>query len=218
MSDYGKVRYCSVGIVPKLENQYLLFQYEICWKFAKLDMTTVEFRYAKNFNRQRSWFAVTVMAQSSGKPAARRAPTKRCKTSGPPNIGLPRNLTHAMVGNVYKTSEPVSMHLCAPDFESQYNNVAELRQEGASDYVIQPLFFTNGEVHAISWSTRRPGGFDDGELAAFDAVAAPFARATEIYCLRRTAVTFLDTYVAMAPAGASFREIFSAAMSKRWTR
>ena len=110
------------------------------------------------------------------------------------------------------------MHLCAPDFESQYNNVAELRQEGASDYVIQPLFFTNGEVHAISWSTRRPGGFDDGELAAFDAVAAPFARATEIYCLRRTAVTFLDTYVAMAPAGASFREIFSAAMSKRWTR
>ncbi len=77
MSDYGKVWYCSVGIVPKLENQYLLFQYEICRKFAKLDMTTVEFRYAKNFNRQRSWFAVTVMAQSSGKPAARRATSGR---------------------------------------------------------------------------------------------------------------------------------------------
>ena len=44
------------------------------------------------------------------------------------------------VGNVYETSEPVRMHLCAPGFESQYNNVAELRQEGASDYVIQPLF------------------------------------------------------------------------------
>ncbi len=105
------------------------------------------------------------------------------------------------VGNVYETSEPVRMHLCAPDFESQYNNVAELRQEGASDYVIQPLFFTNGEVHAISWSTRRPGGFDDGELAAFDAVGAPFARATEIYCLRRTAVTFLDTYVGHGAGG-----------------
>ena len=105
------------------------------------------------------------------------------------------------VGSVYETSRPVRLRLCAPDFESQYNNFAELRQEGASDYVIQPLFFTNGEVHAISWSTRRPGGFDDGELAVFDAVAAPFARATEIYCLRRTAVTFLDTYVSHGAGG-----------------
>ena len=63
------------------------------------------------------------------------------------------------------------------------------------------IVFTNGEVHAISWSTRRPGGFDDGELAAFDAVAAHFARATEIYCLRRTAVTFLDTYVGHGAGG-----------------
>ncbi|MDP6689076.1 MAG: adenylate/guanylate cyclase domain-containing protein [Alphaproteobacteria bacterium] len=58
-----------------------------------------------------------------------------------------------------------------------------------------PMYFSNGEVHAISWSTRRPGGFGPVELAAFAAVTPAFARATEIYALRRTAVTFLDTYV-----------------------
>jgi len=105
------------------------------------------------------------------------------------------------IGHVYETSHPVRLRLCEPDFASHYNYVEELREEGASDYVIQPLFFTNGEVHAISWSTRRPGGFTDGELAAFDAVSAPFSRATEIYCLRRTAVTFLDTYVGHGAGG-----------------
>ena len=99
------------------------------------------------------------------------------------------------VGEVYRTSKPVRLRLCDPDFQSDYNIVEDLRAEAASDYVIQPLFFSNGEIHAISWSTQRPGGFSDDELAAFDAVAPPFARATEIYCLRRTAVTFLDTYV-----------------------
>jgi adenylate cyclase len=99
------------------------------------------------------------------------------------------------VGDVYKTARPLRLRLCEPGFQSHYNNIDELRGEGASDYVIQPLFFTNGEIHAISWTTRRPGGFNAHELAAFDAVAPPFTRATEIYCLRRTAVTLLDTYV-----------------------
>ncbi len=99
------------------------------------------------------------------------------------------------VAKVYTTAEPLRLRVGEVGFQSHYNNIDELRDEGASDYVIQPLFFTNGEVHAISWTTRRAGGFSDDELAAFDAVVPPFTRATEIYCLRRTAVTLLDTYV-----------------------
>ncbi len=99
------------------------------------------------------------------------------------------------VGDVYSTGEVVRLRLGDADFSDTYNIVDDLRAERASDYLMQPLFFSNGEIHAISWATRRPGGFRDDDLAAFNAVAPAFARATEIYALRRTAVTFLDTYV-----------------------
>ncbi len=99
------------------------------------------------------------------------------------------------VGAVYDSGESVRLPVHDPEFTSPYNTVEELRAEGATDYLMQPMFFTNGETHAMSWATRRPGGFDEAEIAAFEAVAPPFTRATEIYCLRRTAVTFLDTYV-----------------------
>jgi len=99
------------------------------------------------------------------------------------------------IGYVYRNAKPVRLRLDAPGFQSDYNIVDDLRSEGASDYLMLPMFFSNGEVHAISWSSRRPGGFLPDELAAFEAVTPAFARATEIYALRRTAVTFLDTYV-----------------------
>ena len=99
------------------------------------------------------------------------------------------------IGHVYRHGQPVRIHLDGPDADSSYNTSDELRKEGASDYLMLPMFFSNGEVHGISWATRQPGGFLADELAAFDAVTPAFARATEIYALRRTGVTFLDTYV-----------------------
>ena len=105
------------------------------------------------------------------------------------------------IGRVYAHGEAVRLPVHDPDFSTDFNIIEELREEGATDYLMQPMFFTNGESHAISWATRRPGGFTDGELAAFAAVTPPFARATEIYCLRRTAVTFLDTYVGHGAGG-----------------
>ena len=99
------------------------------------------------------------------------------------------------IGQVYEHGQPVRIHLDGPDFDSDYNIADELRNEGASDYLMLPMFFSNGEIHGISWATRQPGGFLADELAAFEAVTPAFARATEIYALRRTAVTFLDTYV-----------------------
>ena len=83
----------------------------------------------------------------------------------------------------------------AEDCPQDYDIVAELRAEGVSDYLIQPLPFTSGEARAISWTTTRPGGFTDADLAALDAVRRPLARLIEIYALRRTAANLLDTYV-----------------------
>lgn len=99
------------------------------------------------------------------------------------------------IGEIYGDGGAIRRRLYDPDCPNDYLVLDELRADGATDYLIQPLHFSNGEVHAISWTSDRATGFNDDEVAAFEAVVPPFARATEIYALRRTAVTFLDTYV-----------------------
>lgn len=71
----------------------------------------------------------------------------------------------------------------------------DMRAEGVTDYVALPLQFTDGSIHASSWSTRAEGGFAEEHLAALRAVIPPFSRLGEIYAMRRTAAALLDTYV-----------------------
>jgi adenylate cyclase len=71
----------------------------------------------------------------------------------------------------------------------------DMRAEGVTDYIALPLLFTDGTTHASSWTTKQGGGFTDQQLDALRAVVRPFARIGEIYAMRRTAATLLDTYV-----------------------
>jgi adenylate cyclase len=96
---------------------------------------------------------------------------------------------------VFGSGQLIRLRIESPDCPQDYGIVEELRAEGVSDYLIQPLPFTSGEARAISWTTTRPGGFAEADLAALDAVRRPLARLVEIYALRRTAANLLDTYV-----------------------
>jgi adenylate cyclase len=71
----------------------------------------------------------------------------------------------------------------------------DLKAEGGTDYIAIPLVFTDGSVHAASWSTKQPGGFSDQQLAILQELTLPLTRVAEIRALRRTAVNLLDTYV-----------------------
>jgi adenylate cyclase len=71
----------------------------------------------------------------------------------------------------------------------------DMRAEGVTDYIALPLLFLDGSNHASSFTTKRPGGFSDDELAALRAIVTPLARVIEIISLRRTASILLDTYV-----------------------
>jgi adenylate cyclase len=73
--------------------------------------------------------------------------------------------------------------------------IDDLRGEGVTDYIALPLFFTDGSVHASSWTTKQPGGFTDEQLASLRSIVTPLARVIEIISLHRTASTLLDTYV-----------------------
>jgi adenylate cyclase len=71
----------------------------------------------------------------------------------------------------------------------------DLQAEGVTDYIAIPLTFTDGSLHATSWSTKQPGGFTDEHLALLHALTGPLSRVCEIRALRRTATNLLDTYV-----------------------
>ncbi|HEX7790985.1 MAG TPA: adenylate/guanylate cyclase domain-containing protein [Afipia sp.] len=78
---------------------------------------------------------------------------------------------------------------------------AEIRAEGATDYVAFPLHMSDGTVHALSLITQAPGGFTDTQLDDMRGMMPPLTRMVEIFLLRRTAAGLLDSYVG-ARAGA----------------
>ena len=73
--------------------------------------------------------------------------------------------------------------------------LADLRNEGVTDYIAFPLKFLDGVVHAASWTTMAPGGFTDAQVDGLRSLMAPLARVIEIIRMHRTAATLLNTYV-----------------------
>ncbi len=76
-----------------------------------------------------------------------------------------------------------------------FSDVLEIRDEGMTDYLIEPLVYTTGETHGVSWATGAPGGFSDDQASALESLRAPLARLTEIYMLRLNAASLLSAYV-----------------------
>ncbi|MGE3936130.1 MAG: hypothetical protein AB7F67_22905, partial [Rhodospirillaceae bacterium] len=81
------------------------------------------------------------------------------------------------------------------DAEPTAPALRRLRAEGATDYVAVPLPFLDGDVHAATYATWRPGGFTDAEVAAMVALGPAVTRVAEIYALRRVVTNLLDAYV-----------------------
>ncbi|HKS89562.1 MAG TPA: adenylate/guanylate cyclase domain-containing protein [Stellaceae bacterium] len=71
----------------------------------------------------------------------------------------------------------------------------ELRAEGYTHYVIAPFVYAAGMISAISWATRRPGGFDPAELDLLDDVLPALSTIVEQKQLRRFVRHMLTTYI-----------------------
>jgi adenylate cyclase len=99
------------------------------------------------------------------------------------------------VAHVTASGRAVRRRLADPGCPDDFNVLPELRAEGVTDYLVSPLVFTDGAVHAVTWTTRQPDGFTDAQVAGIESVVAPLARVAEVRALRRTATNLLDTYV-----------------------
>src|SRR5262249_53179570 len=96
---------------------------------------------------------------------------------------------------VTRSGCPLRRRLLALDCPFDFPVLEELKAEGATDYLITPLHFISGAIHAVSWTTRAPAGFAETEIAAIETVVGPLSRVTEIWAQRRVATSLLDTYV-----------------------
>ena len=96
---------------------------------------------------------------------------------------------------VYATRQPLRRRLADPDCPIDFAILKDLRAEGATDYAAFPLLFTDGTVHAATWTTKQPGGFTAKQFSDLESIIAPLARVAEIRALRRTAGNLIDTYV-----------------------
>ena len=99
------------------------------------------------------------------------------------------------IAQVYATGRALRRKLADPDCAADFPVLSELRAEGITDYLASPLLFTDGAIHAVTCTTRQPGGFTDAQIAGIEAIITPLARVAEIRALRRMGSTLLDTYV-----------------------
>ena len=96
---------------------------------------------------------------------------------------------------VRQTGQAIRRRLADPECPVDFPILREFLDEGVTDYLALPLRFIDDEIHVVTLTTRRAGGFFDADVAALDSLLAPLARVTEIRALRFTAVTLLNAYV-----------------------
>jgi adenylate cyclase len=95
------------------------------------------------------------------------------------------------------TSKQVSIRrrLNNPKMLSDYGILGELAAEGFTDYLAQPLVFTTGETHGVTWATRHEGGFSEETVQVLERIRRPLARLVEAYLLRLNAASIISAYV-----------------------
>ncbi|MGI9305318.1 MAG: DUF427 domain-containing protein [Gammaproteobacteria bacterium] len=76
-----------------------------------------------------------------------------------------------------------------------YPIVKELQASGATDYVAMPLLFSDGQINAISLTSKHPGGFSAEHLGYVYEVLPLLSRLFEVHNTRRTASNLLNTYL-----------------------
>ncbi|HEX7667152.1 MAG TPA: adenylate/guanylate cyclase domain-containing protein [Polyangiaceae bacterium] len=101
--------------------------------------------------------------------------------------------TASAVAVVRQRRQRVRVPLVAGDLP--YPICVDLRAEGGTDYVVEPLAFTNGDVSYISFATQSPGGFSAAALAALEELRPFIARRIELESSYYATTALLDVYL-----------------------
>jgi len=124
--------------------------------------------------------------------------TERLYRAGPDDVAV---MAKSPIRIAYEGGGPVHCDLTAPPQEGEFAILADLRRDGLTDYIVYSVPFADGSHKALSFATKRDGGFNRDELALFEAMIPAVAFNLEVQALRRTARTLLDTYVGRQSGG-----------------
>ncbi|GAA0771792.1 adenylate/guanylate cyclase domain-containing protein [Roseibium denhamense] len=100
------------------------------------------------------------------------------------------------IKRVHETKRPVRVSISKqPSSSDDFGIIADLRDEGFTDYLALPMPFSDGSVKTVTFATKAAGGFSGSQIGVFESLVRPLALVCELKTLRRTAETVLDTYV-----------------------
>jgi len=95
---------------------------------------------------------------------------------------------------IYRTGRPFRRRLDRIRPED-HRLLAQLRDEGETDYLAIPMRFSDGSLHAVSFSTDRESGWATSHIAALKISVEALAIALEPMMLRRQLREVLTTYI-----------------------
>jgi class 3 adenylate cyclase/uncharacterized protein (DUF427 family) len=73
--------------------------------------------------------------------------------------------------------------------------MAELRDQGMTDYVAMPLGFSDGQINSLTMATDHPDGFNVANLGQFYLALPMLSRLYEVFTLRDDTSALLETYL-----------------------
>jgi adenylate cyclase len=113
----------------------------------------------------------------------------REQASGPGYRSSPIALMH-------QTSKMVRRRLAGPEASIDFPVLAELRDEGAVDYVLLPMVFGTAQwTTGFGMVSDHPAGFDDAQIAFVERILPALGAVCEIMVDRQKTEHLLDTYV-----------------------
>lgn len=96
---------------------------------------------------------------------------------------------------IYEGKGGIRRRLEGPDAKLDFPILAELRDEGATDYVAMPLHFSDGHINALTLATDRSGGFTTENLGQLYEILPLLSRLFEVHALKSNTKSLLTTYL-----------------------
>lgn len=118
----------------------------------------------------------------------------------PQSLVTDKMFTNSPLYQVYTSGRTVRVAVTPEPEPEEYGILADLRAEGATDYVAFPLRYTDGSFKSLTMATRRPDGFTAADIALFESILQPIAIVFEVHSQRRSALTLLGTYLGRSTA------------------
>jgi adenylate cyclase len=126
--------------------------------------------------------------------------------SGPERYTIPRGMlvTGSYQGSpferVVKTRETFHRSLETLEQGVDHPVLFELAEGGSTDYLALPIGYGDGSLQVSAFTTDRPGGFHDTEIALIESLAPAIGAALEPAAMRHSMASLLEVYLGSGPA------------------